>query len=412
MKNTQFYTKISQNLNSQNLNTTIFNEVYEVGILNLRDKSLSEKKHILNSLFNDICDDLMELEILNKSTLRISLEALRKALTKDEEDYLYKLMFESEKIKKAVYLQGKEIKNMLYDSFKNVENSVKFGNSKHKDAILSVINEEMINLLELKDLIKEISQNVFLTIIESKEDIEETSREFSKNLVYKSIGEDEFKKQRVFEISKLVINEAIGVANLGQIYVKELLSGVISGVNDGIELSVNKAKMNLEFVPDELKTDGFRSEFEGLEDEFITILKNLIQNSENPSKEILESILKKDYDNYITKMKRISSEAVKNLKYKLESIEVGENYKEFSKNLIAKFDDLKRDFSKKSTKIANDFELNEKFASLKKEIEDIEKKIISKFKTKKDEDINEYSKRAYDATKNKMKDKNSDDKLS
>lgn len=379
--------------------------VYEEALKSFGDRSLEEKKELASSLFLEFCKILESLEILDAKNAKAIISGVQKALTKNEEDQLYKLLYESEKIKKDIEILGNEIKDGVYQAFLEMESEIKNSEISSKDKILLVINEEVINVSYLKDVIREVSQSVFLSIIESGDDVKDTAKEFSKNLIYKTINQSEFKKHYALEMAVGVMNEAVIVANLSKTYAKDLIDGAINGVREGLLKATQKVKSRFKFAPDELneKIETIEPELLGIEDEYVLGLKSLAESSESPAKEILGEILEKDYESYLARLKRASFEASQKLKSRLEEMEIGDNYKEFSKFVGVKFDEIKKELGSKSSKFVDDFELSEKLSNFKKELETMEKKISSKF-SKKDR-TKELADRAYEASKDKVKEK-------
>ena len=400
----KFKEVLKQNLESKNLNEIIYNSVCDSV-----SEILKNRKEINKSeLFFEFINALKDENLLNKERVKSVIYALKKTLNKKQEDEIYNLLYEVERLKKNIGLQSKELREQIYSDLKSIEDEVKLKDISNKSEILSAINEALIDAVDLKDIIKEISENVFLSIIESKSDIFEGSYEFCKNLTYKSINEGEFQRYRILEISKTIILRAINVANISKIYAKDLLKGAVLGVNDGIIKSMEKFQNEFKFAPDELsqKAQILENELSNLEEEFVLVVKNLAATTQNPAQEVLNEILKKEYDNYIVKMKKLSSDMISQIKSKFEDSAISQNYKEFSKLAINKFDDIKKEITAKSSKFIDDFELNDKLSSLKKDIDELEKKFFGKFKSKKAEknsdETKEISNRAYTATKEKI----------
>ncbi|MBX9222475.1 hypothetical protein HBO71_09535, partial [Campylobacter coli] len=91
-------------------------------------------------------------------------------------------------------------------------------------------------------------ESAFLTTLEKAEDIELTSSEIAKNLVYNAICEAHFEKERILKISSIVLNTAFEIANESMAYAKDLCLGVIKGTRDGIVLAMEKFKTTLAYA--------------------------------------------------------------------------------------------------------------------------------------------------------------------
>lgn len=394
MQKSNFYIEVEKNQNSENLSKVIiknaYNEVFK------SDKSQSQ-------IFISLCDDLKELNLLNKINIKSIILGLRKAIMKDEEEKLFDLLYESEKLRKQILNAGRNLKDESYKNLKQLEEEISKFDLDKKELLMSSINEALIDATISADIIKEVSQNVFVSIIESAEDVEEMAYEFSKNLAYRSIIEDEFRQIKILEISKTIVSQSLNVANISQIYSNELISGTVNGVNDGIIKAIEKFKDEFKFAPDEIaiKFHEMEKELSSLDEEFVLMLKNLVHNSEDPAKSILSEILKKEYESYVARMKKLSNDTISQLKEKISEMEIAENYKE----LLTKFEEIKKEIASKSAKLIDDFELNQKFEVIKKELE--ENKFFNKFK--KNNNTKELSDRAYTASKdivNENKEKN------
>lgn len=364
-----------------------------------KGKNLEEKKALCGKIFEKAYDELKTQDLLNKDSLETLLYMLKSALIKEEEERLLALIYEGEKIRKEIASSGRAIKEAIFESFEDIESIIKGKNTIEAQTVLSIINETLVESAQLTDVIKEVSESVFLSILENGDDVEETAFEFSKNIVYKTLGESEFKKYNAISIAKTVLGTAVSVANESKIYTSDLLCGTVDGINAGTLKAMEKFKDSIKFAPDEisLELNETVKELAGIDSEYIEILRSLAATTQDPAKSELETILKRDYDNYLAKMVRISSDATAKLKESLEKVEFGDSYKEFSKIASEKLDELK----KKGSKFLSDFDFDEKIESLKKEMAELDKNIRSKFS--KNESTKELADRAFEASKDKVK---------
>ncbi|QKF65430.1 hypothetical protein [Campylobacter corcagiensis] len=364
-----------------------------------KGKNLEEKKALCGKIFEKAYDELKTQDLLNKDSLETLLYMLKSALIKEEEERLLALIYEGEKIRKEISCSGRAIKEAIFESFEDIESIIKGKNTIEAQTVLSIINETLVESAQLTDVIKEVSESVFLSILENGDDVEETAFEFSKNIVYKTLGESEFKKYNAISIAKTVLSTAVSVANESKIYTSDLLCGTVDGINAGTLKAMEKFKDSIKFAPDEisLELNETVKELAGIDSEYIEILRSLAATTQDPAKSELETILKRDYDNYLAKMVRISSDATAKLRESLEKVEFGDSYKEFSKIASEKLDELK----KKGSKFLNDFDFDEKIESLKKEMAELDKNIRSKFS--KNESTKELADRAFEASKDKVK---------
>ncbi|PSM53195.1 hypothetical protein CBLAS_1711 [Campylobacter blaseri] len=404
-----FNAELKSKIGEPNLDQIVEDLAYKESKKKFKDLDINSRKEFSSELFIMFYSSLNELGLLTNENIKVILSSIKKALIQDEENYLYELLYKSERIKKDLEKQVIQIRKIVFQSYKGIEDNIKNSEIKDKDKILSIINSQTVDTVLLENIISEISESVFVTILESNEDVEETTREFSKSLTYKSIFEGSFKKSRILEIARIIISQAISVSNLSQAYTKEIISGAVYGVNEGIIRAMEKVKNDFKFAPEEVSINykNTQKDFENMDKEYIELLQMLSSLSDEPAKSDLEDIIKKDYTGYFAILKKASSDLSQQIKETLEDMNVQENYKELSKFTSEKFEDLKKDFSEKKEKFVDEFELDKKFDKFKNEIEKIEKKILAKFSEFKEKDSKvsseELAKRTYEATKHKMK---------
>ena len=309
------------NFNAQNLDKkieaqTILNLSYEISLtyLNRLDKNAKIAK--FSELILDFCTDLEELNLITDENIKAVFDGVKRAFIQDEEEYLYRLMSEKERISRQILTQKNEIKDLMFDTFNALE--MRFANTKISSnlTIKRALNEKMLDETIMKEYLSEISETAFLSAIENNEslstNVQEKISQIAEKIVYIATCESEFNREIFAKIITIVINEAVNVANASQIYATELIEGAVLGANLGLKKAVEKFKNDHKFSPIAPSEQLFNPD-----DETIKVLKNLQISVANPSKEKLEMILAKDFDNYFVKFKRLSSDVAQNLGEKL-----------------------------------------------------------------------------------------------
>ena len=309
------------NFNAQNLDKkieaqTILNLSYEISLtyLNRLDKNAKIAK--FSELLLDFCTDLEELNLITDENIKAVFDGVKRAFIQDEEEYLYRLMSEKERISRQILTQKNEIKDLMFDTFNALE--MRFANTKISSnlTIKRALNEKMLDETIMKEYLSEISETAFLSAIENNEslsvDVQEKASQRAEKIVYIAACGSEFNHESFAKIITIVINEAVNVANASQIYATELIEGAVLGANLGLKKAVEKFKNDHKFSPIAPSEQLFNPD-----DETIKVLKNLQISASNPAKERLEIILAKDFDNYFVKFKRLSSDVAQNLGEKL-----------------------------------------------------------------------------------------------
>lgn len=366
--------KDDENLNHR-LNDGVFN-MYKGEFL--QEEQKSEK---IIAIFSQLCEILKAQNLLNSANLSAIMDGLFRASIYEKEQYFHKLIYENDQIKKQIHTQGREIRNSLIDIYKNIENKFKQSENPNKEMILNVIDERLIGGLEILGILRETSESAFLTTIENGEDVEDTAYEISKNISYLTIKEGEFKKERILNISKIIIKAAIEVANESKIHANELIRGVINGNKDSIFKSLEKLHDEIKFAPKEINQSLIEStkELQNIENDFIELLKNISSTCDDPSKSIIENILQHSLNTYLAKFIRLTNDTKELIVTKIDEIKERENLEELTKKANEKMQTLKQEISKKSLKILKNLE-SQKQEFDKFELEDKTKEITSEAK--------------------------------
>ncbi|MGP1505983.1 MAG: hypothetical protein ACTTIM_00725 [Campylobacter sp.] len=309
------------NFNAQNLDKkieaeTILNLSYEISLTYLNGLDKNAKIAKFSELILEFCTDLAQLNLIADQNIKAVFDGVKRAFIQDEEEYLYRLMSEKERISRQILTQKNEIKELMFDTFNALE--MRFANDKISSnlTIKRALNEKMLDETIMKEYLSEISETAFLSAIENNEslsvDVQEKASQRAEKIVYIAACGSEFNHEIFAKIITIVINEAVNVANASQIYATELIEGAVLGANLGLKKAVEKFKNDHKFSPIAPSEQLFNPD-----DETIKVLKNLQISVVNPAKEKLEMILAKDFDNYFVKFKRISSDVAQNLGEKL-----------------------------------------------------------------------------------------------
>ncbi|MBW1456770.1 hypothetical protein AT930_06925, partial [Campylobacter jejuni] len=256
---------------------------------NLAYKQIShnphETKKVLNSLLVEFLTILKKLDFFDDENVTKVIKALVKASIVDAQNSLYEYISEAELLNKQIENQKNLIKNQISDNFFEFENILQ--ECSFCDEFSGGLNDAILFDIEMLGILKETAESAFLTTLEKAEDIELTSSEIAKNLVYNAICEAHFEKERILKISSIILNTAFEIANESMAYAKDLCLGVIKGTRDGIVLAMEKFKASLTYANFEEDVSLKSKELIGIEDDFIALLKKEIQLQNDPCKSIV-----------------------------------------------------------------------------------------------------------------------------
>ncbi|WP_297576178.1 hypothetical protein [uncultured Campylobacter sp.] len=381
-------------------------------IANDEFKAATKKEKIQRAkkLYKALFEKTKESHFGEKERLEAILFGIKNALIKEDEERLITLIDERYQVINQIDRLKNEMREVIYESFKAVEEEIK--HSDQNSPALNLLNEFLLDASELKEVFKEVVQVALIAVIESGEDIKDSLKELCKNLLFYAVNETEFSKERVLKASKIILSEAVTIAHESKIYANDIVEGAIVGTNDGILKAIESFKDKIRFAPKEISLEfsAPQEELSTLEDDFIELIKNIAQNTPEPTKTMVDDIVKKEYDNYLSRIKRLSSDLADQLRWKLEEININQTYKEIRTMANTKLDEIKSDLKQKSANVMENLELEERLSKMKKDFEEFEKSVSAKFgelkqRAFKKEDPKEIAKRTVEMTKENLEQK-------
>ncbi|ECP9346586.1 TPA: hypothetical protein ACHDW5_001426 [Campylobacter jejuni] len=312
---------------------------------NLAYKQIShnphETKKVLNSLLVEFLTILKKLDFCDDENVSKVIKALVKASVADAQNSLYEYISEAELLNKQIENQKNLIKNQISDNFFEFESILQ--ECSFCNEFSGGLNDAILFDIEMLGILKETAESAFLTTLEKAEDIELTSSEIAKNLVYNAICEAHFEKERILKISSIILNTAFEIANESMAYAKDLCLGVIKGTRDGIVLAMEKFKASLTYANFEEDVSLKSKELIGIEDDFIALLKKEIQLQNDPCKSIVENLLEHELDNLFAKFRRLAAESREQLILVLNDIKKNPKINDFNKLTQRKLNRFKQE---------------------------------------------------------------------
>ena len=369
----------------------------------LDDESKSAKS---TQLILDFAAELKDAGALSDETAEALLNGVKKALCDEDEQALYKLIYDYDDLRKKIACKQKAIKTLVLRSYDDLDTALQNASeTEAKEHIGAALQQAIASKLPLADVLKEASELAFISVLESGTDIEDTAHETAKNIAFSAIGDGEFTKFRTKEISKIIINRAIFVANESKNTASALIRGAILGCYDGINKAAERYRDELSFSPasDAQSLENEKLQISQMSELFSAVLSDAVASSEEPAKSEIAKIADEEFGGYLAKFRKISTDLAEQLSAKIGEIELGERAKKAS----AKAREITQELSQKSAKIIENLYLDEKLDAIKKELSEFEKKMSQKFAELKSSDVaknvseraREMSAKAYEAAK-------------
>ena len=352
----EFLNKIGNEKEVQKLETNIKNACYNITKKKInRLKNDESKRQRVVELIKNYIKILESQNLENISTISSVIDGSMQALSQEKEEEIYKKISLVTKLKQEIELQKNELKNILQDIYKGIEEFSKTEDKKTTLFIEKAISDTKLKEVLLLGILKETTEEAIITTVENQKNVEEVTQTIIQNIIFQTIGGDDFSKAKTLEAAKTVLNVAVGIADEYQAFAKEILKGTTKGIKNGIANAINDFNQNLEFLPNEIKDQKEEKIlFEGLNiidlnSDFIDLLKNASQNSNGISKKILKDIIA-ELDNSMTRLMKITTDTKEKILKKVEKLKESQKVNEFRKNLKNKLSELQIDKKIKNIK--------------------------------------------------------------
>ncbi|EAH8539557.1 hypothetical protein EWE98_06420, partial [Campylobacter upsaliensis] len=340
MKNTlMIFENSLSNLSPENVK-----EILEDLSFNLVYKQENQKANALNELLLGFLDILKKLGLFDEENVTKVIKAMVRASTKDAQNSLYALIAEAERLEGQIENYKISLKNQISHHFLEFEKILQESNFKNEFS--KGLDGAILFDIEMLGILKETAESAFLTTLEKGEDIELTSEEIAKNLVYNAIFESHFEKERILQISSLVLNVVFELANESIVFAKDLVLGAVRGVSDGISLGIEKFKNSLTFIEFEEEIRLKSKELIGIEDDFVSLLKTEAKKQKNPSKELIERLIEEEFDSIFAKLKRFANENREQINFFLVELKKNPKINDFNEFAQRKMSNLNANFLK------------------------------------------------------------------
>ncbi len=341
---------------------------------------LKDEKNIqnrLSELFELYVKALENEGIKNPKSVGCVIDGIVKAASYEKEEFLYKSLYEKEQLEKSIMEQKRVIRTTILDTFSTIEAHIENMEETTAKEALRALSDAKLKGVEMLGILKETTSEALLTTLEKGVDIEDTVFEITKNITYQAINEGDFTKQRFLDISSSIIEVAIEIADEDQGFAKNILNGAIHGTKEGMAKAIDKFKNDLKFAPEEVEDiiekdlGTVKKELLKIEESFIAMLENTAKISNGVSATIIKDILSTEFNTSLAKIRRVANEAREAISEKIDELRENASNMEY-------------DFVEKAEK---------KIASLKEEMNKLEKKAGTKFEILKKE-LNELEKTA------------------
>ena len=362
---TIFLATLKENKNNPDLLKLIGELCFELSRKKIQ--RLKDEKNIQNrigELFELYCKALHDEGLKTPKAVGKVIDGLLRASSHDKEELLYKTIYEKEHLEKSIFTQKQQIRSVIAQTFEVLENHIIHLQDDTKEGALLALSDAKLKGIEMLGILKETAQEAILTTLEKGSDVKDTVYEITKNLTFITINEGDFTYRRIVDVSRTIIEAGIDIADEDLGHAKEILDGAINGAKDGITKAIEKFKNDLRYSPSEemeslLETDLsiLRKELLKVDEQFITMLEVLASQTEGISASIIKGMIG-EMNSSVAKIKRAANDAKEVIGERIDMLK-GEAEK--------RFESLKKDvdnFEKKASAKVESFK-NYEFESEK-----------------------------------------------
>jgi len=305
----------------------------------------------IGELFELYCKALHDEGLKSPRAISSVIDGLLKATSHEKEAFLYKTIYEKEQLEKSIFAQKQQIRTTVAEAFGVLEAHISHMQPETKESALTALHDAKLRGIEMLGILKETTQEALLTTLENGTDIADTIHEITKNLSFQTIAEGDLTKQRIIDISTTIIAASIDIADEDLGNAKDILEGSINGVREGITKAIEKFKNDLKYAPTEsmeglLETDlsELRKELLRIDEQFITLLEVLASQSEGISASLIKEMTK-GMNSSTAKIKRAANDAKEVIGERIEQLKADASVfeKTFKDRAEKKFESLKKD---------------------------------------------------------------------
>lgn len=302
-----------------------------------------QNRQLDNEILLNFLSVLKKIGLFDNENLTRLIRVFMKLSIKAEEDKLYQYIGESELLKAKINQQKNILKNEISRSFYDIKTMLEA--SSFKNELENSINDAFLFEIEALEILKETAESAFITTLENGQDIEFMANEITKHLLYSTLNETDYKKERILKSAQIILTCAFELANESKIFAKELCFGAIKGVRDGIILGLEKFKQSFAYCKLEEDLSLKEKELIDIENDFINMLRMECKRLDNPAKDIIQNLLDNELDTLFAKLKRLANESKEQLTLMLNELRKNPKIDDFNKIAQSKIASFKKELN-------------------------------------------------------------------
>lgn len=196
----------------------------------------------------------VQKERLNFQELKVLAESVLELETENLHDQVQDLLAQKEQIERQLERKSLELQNAKYSIFNALEE--KLGTD--APSVQRDLHQIKLQSIDLFDMLQEMVESAILTTLEKGHDVEDTIKEITKDITHETLNEGTMSTVRIRKIIYTILQSAISVSEATPNWAEEILRGTLRGIRSGLVKSIREFKQQLQYMPDEIKSDVLR----------------------------------------------------------------------------------------------------------------------------------------------------------
>jgi hypothetical protein len=192
-------------------------------------------------------------ENLTLSQLKVIANTVIAQETAQLHDELQELLAEKERIERQIDRKREAFQESKYQVFNAIESNFQDSSSQLK----AQVHQVKLQSLDLFDMLTEMVESAIITTLEKGHDVEETIREFTKDITYETLSEGPLSSIRIRKVISTILHVSADIAEASPSQAEEILRGTLRGIRSGLVRTLSRFKKQLIYMPDEAKSELF-----------------------------------------------------------------------------------------------------------------------------------------------------------
>ncbi len=251
---------------------------------------------------------------LTSVQLKVLADAIISQETATLHDELQELMAKKERIERQIERKREAFQESKYQIFNAIESSFEGTD----EAFQTRLHQVKLQSLDLFDMLEEMIESAIIITLEKGIEIEDTIREFSKEITYETLSEGELSSIRIQSVIATMLHTAVDIAEATPNKAEEVLRGTLRGIRSGLVRTLARFKKQLLYMPEEVKSHFEAKDPLVVDQLFTQVIRDLsLQSSSSSCKEILGRVSKEiHYD--MEELMQISKETMELMRERIK----------------------------------------------------------------------------------------------